>query len=662
MQGQQSGIRVSALSLIRVLTLAGVGFLLYGDSVTLPFFFDDVVHFRWVEGNSLLGLWTGAASVGYYRPVLSTLWKLSLGLTGTFHPVLLHAVNVALHILNAALVMALTRQVVRGPHRRSVGLVAGLLFLCYPFSYQAVPWVSALCHPLVTSLLMGAVLTGIIAQSTSRWSERVLSLGMALVALFTHETGLIIGGWLLGYEVLCRYRGPHRHTLWWPLAYLALGAAYIPLYFSLPRAGSPLPPLTVERLTQNAAYLLQGLAFPIAPLARWTMDTWGWSDLSAAYLAAGLAVGLLVFLNWRQRTLRALGFALTCFALSVIPAWLTLPFNYIISGPRVLYLGSVGASMAWACGFQALATLGRGRWRAFSLALSWFLVGLTMAFGCVFVRTRQSIHHLGGDLIWQVSRAAAAAPAGKQLLVINYPTWLAPDTLVYPIGHEGVEFMPAYIGVKDLAWANSGTMRKIKTARFANALVALPGLWYGVRGPDVGWEDLAERLRTADQVYTVHFAPGALTLAKAGTLAGPLPTEMTSLAVFDDRVALVSAEVLPSDGHTLMVRLIWQAQGPLTDADYRIFAHVHDASNVLVAQSDGYAMDGLYPFWLWRSGEQIEEIRHFALADSHPSDYYRITVGIYDGGSGRRLPAVTPGGSRFGDDAVPILEIRRPQR
>ena len=75
--------------------------------------------------------------------------------------------------------------------------------------------------------------------------------------------------------------------------------------------------------------------------------------------------------------------------------------------------------MAWACGLQALAGLGRGRWRALTTALSCFLVGVTVAFGCTFVRTRQAIYHLGGDLIWQVSRHGCRADgpevAGGQL-------------------------------------------------------------------------------------------------------------------------------------------------------------------------------------------------------------------------------------------------------
>ena len=648
---------------VELLVLAFLGLFLYGDSVTLPFFFDDILHIKWVKGNSFLGLWRGAASLGYYRPLPPALLKLGMWRVEMPSPALLHAINVALHVSNAALVVALARRIIREPHRRLTSLVAGILFLSYPFSYQAVPWVGTVFHLLVTSLVLGAFLIAIEARqarSASSWGRRALSLGslgMTIAALFTHETGLVTGGWLLTYELIYRKR---RHISLWPLAYLALGVAYVPLYFSVPRAGSPLPPMTLERLIQNGAYLLQGLAFPIAPLARRAMDAWGWNDLVAAYLAAGLAIGLLLFLGWRRGGRRALAFALICFALAAFPSWLMLYFNYLISGPRVLYLASVGVAIAWACGFRSLALLSRGGRRGLASGLSLLLVALTVVFSCRFVRLRQAVHGLGGGLIWQVSRAAAATPADERLLVVNYPAWLAPDRLVYPVGHEGVEFMPDYLGVNDLAWANSGAWREIETVRFANALMGLPGLYCGVRGPEVEWVGLAERLRSADRVYAVHFAPGALDLVEVGRLADT-KVDATPLAVFDGRVTLVSAGTVVAGERLLAVKLVWRAEGALADADYRIFAHLYDPSADLVTQADGYSMDGLYPFWLWRSGERVEEVRYFALPEGYRLGQYRIAIGIYDGAGGGRLPAFTPEGVRLVDDAVIISDTCRPE-
>ena len=658
MPWQQRGTKGHRLFVADTIILTGLGLFLYGDSITLPFFFDDVLHFWWVKGNSLRALWMGAASLGNYRPLPFSLWKLSMLVTGTLDPVLLHSVNVVLHILNAVLVAILTWHLVRGQYRRLTGLVAGLLFVSYPFSYQAVPWVGALCHPLVTTLVLGAVLSALMARSRSWWGWRGISLTLTIAAFFTHETGLIIGGWLLGYELTHREGEKAWRAFLWPLVYLMLGLAYVPFYFSVPRAGGRIPPLSLERLTLNGAYLLQGLAFPIAPLTRWTMDNWGWNDLKVAYLAAGLTAGWLTLVSWRRGTQRALAFALTGFMLAIVPAWMALSYNYIISGPRLLYLPSVGATIAWACGFNALATLGRGRQRAVASGVSLLLIGLAILCGCRFVRTRQAIHKLGGALIWRVSETIPRTLKDEKLLVVNYPAWIAPDRPVYPIGHEGVEFMPGYTHVADLAWINTGVRREIQAVKFANTLVPLPDLYYGIRGSDTGWEDLAERLRAADQVYAVYFAPTALEWSYVGRFVEASSTHKTPVALFDDRVTLVAAEAVPADDRTLTVRLNWQARGPLTDAVYCVFVHLYDESGTLVTQSDGYPMDGLYPFWLWRSGEPVEEIRYLTLPDHPSSGQYEITVGIYNRDTGERLSARGPDNARFASDAVPVSSIR----
>jgi hypothetical protein len=652
------GTRGRGRWLAGIIILIGLGVFLYGDSITLPFFFDDVLNFWWVKGNSLLALWLGAASVGYYRPLPSSLWKLTMLVTGDLDPVLLHGVNVVLHILNAVLVAILTGHLVRGQYSRLTGIVAGLLFVSYPFSYQAVPWVGALYHPLVTALVLGAVLSALMARSRQWWGWRVISLAMTVAAFFTHETGLTIGGWLLGYELIYHENGKPWRAFLWPLVYLMLAAVYVPFYFFVPRAGSGMLPLSFERLTLNGAYLLQGLAFPIAPLTRWTMNNWGWNDLKAAYLAAGLTVGWLTLVSWRRGMQRPLAFALTGFMLAIVPTWIALSYNYIISGARLLYLPSVGATIAWACGFRALATLGWGRQRAVASGVSLLLIGLVMLFGCRFVRVRQAIHHLGGALIWRVSETVPTIPKDEKLLAVNYPAWLAPDRPVYPIGHEGVEFMPGYTHIADLAWINTGVRREIEAVKFSSTLVPLPDLYYGIRGSNTGWEDLAERLRAADQVYAVHFTPKALAWSYVGHFVEASFAHGTPVAIFDDRVTLVAADAVPADDRTLTLRLNWQAEGPLTDAVYCVFAHLYDASGTLVTQSDGYPMDGLYPFWLWRSGESVEEIRYLTLPDHLASGQYRVAVGIYNRDTGERLPAYGPDNARFAGDAVPISSIR----
>lgn len=58
------------------LFLLWIGILTYGFSLRLPFFLDDMVHFRWLEWNGISGIWSSARLLGYYRPLPFTIWKM----------------------------------------------------------------------------------------------------------------------------------------------------------------------------------------------------------------------------------------------------------------------------------------------------------------------------------------------------------------------------------------------------------------------------------------------------------------------------------------------------------------------------------------------------------------------------------------------------------
>ena len=52
-------------------------FLLYGSSLSLPFFFDDFVHYPFVEANGVADIWLTTDELAYYRPLNFTLWRLT---------------------------------------------------------------------------------------------------------------------------------------------------------------------------------------------------------------------------------------------------------------------------------------------------------------------------------------------------------------------------------------------------------------------------------------------------------------------------------------------------------------------------------------------------------------------------------------------------------
>ncbi len=145
------------VSLFTVLALAGT-MLLYQGAVRLPFFFDDMIHLRWLDWHSLPSVWTTAEGLGYYRPLTMSVWKVGDLILGRNEPALFHLLNLLLHALNATLTGYVAWRVWQGRGRFAFALLVCLLFLTYPFSYQAVPSTSSLSKPLHATLVLTSVL------------------------------------------------------------------------------------------------------------------------------------------------------------------------------------------------------------------------------------------------------------------------------------------------------------------------------------------------------------------------------------------------------------------------------------------------------------------------------------------------------------------------
>ncbi len=118
---------------------------------------------------------------------------------------------------------------------------------------------------------------------------------------------------------------------------------------------------------------------------------------------------------------------------------------------------------------------------------------------------------------------------------------------------------------------------------------------------------------------------------------GPLAVGPPPVSTADLRPASVRfGEQIELDGYRLepaAVVLQWRAlaQPP---ADYTVFVHVLDAWGKLVAQADSQPLGGEFPTGTWRPGETIAD-RHVL---SMPPEARRIEVGLYELGSGQRLP------------------------
>ena len=103
----------------------------------------------------------------------------------------------------------------------------------------------------------------------------------------------------------------------------------------------------------------------------------------------------------------------------------------------------------------------------------------------------------------------------------------------------------------------------------------------------------------------------------------------------------------------VQLTLYWRTARPL-GTDYTVFAHVLDANGNRVAQKDGPACDGSCPTTAWTPGGLINDMHTIALPAGVPKDGLEVLVGLYELGSGQRLPAADRQGVRQADDAIRI--------
>jgi hypothetical protein len=107
-------------------------------------------------------------------------------------------------------------------------------------------------------------------------------------------------------------------------------------------------------------------------------------------------------------------------------------------------------------------------------------------------------------------------------------------------------------------------------------------------------------------------------------------------------------------GETVEVVLYWRALAPL-DRQYTVFMHLLNASGEWVAGWDMMPRYNTYPTTDWPVAELIDDVRILPLSSDLPPGKYRVALGMYDWGTGERLPAYTGEGHAIPDQAL-VLE------
>lgn len=632
----QSWLAPAALSLTAILiTLA-----LYARSLRLPFYSDDLVQLAWLRGLTFRQIWGQVSPYGYYRPLAFSLWLLWRDLGLPLTPAGLRLLNLVGHALAAVLVGWLARDLDRENSPLTAALAAAF-FAAYPFAYQAVPWVSAVFYPLLVVLSVGAAL----AYRRYRVSRSPILLAvsvlLAALAPFAHENGMLAGLLVALVEGVTwqQERPGRRIPSLLPLVHVAFNAAFMITWFRVRPGGIATLDLAPAALLANAAILVNGLDFPLAPLAV-PLALTGLPLSAAVWLVALVTLGLLTWLARREWP--TILFALGWFGLSVGPVLVTMRPDWLADAPRFLYPAAVGAAIWWA----AAARYFRGKAQYAALLLA----GAALIPGMIFAYRGVGWHLRGGEAISDAARAAQADP-DTPLLLVNLPDELSSTGSLYPYFNGGAILLPPQVPAAEIAGAHSGQARSGDRALTVGTILPPVDYTRTTYGDLVEPPALAPLIEGGYAVYVTGYHGDAIRLHYAGRRlrdADALPGQ-PPLAYFGDFITLWGADSQVEEG-LLKLALRWEIIHPEAGAP-TIFVHIVDEAGQVAAQADGDPLMGLYPFSFIAEWTLLEDVHLAELPGPGP---YTVYVGVWDPASGERLPVR---GGDFPDGRVPVAHI-----
>jgi hypothetical protein len=401
--------------------------------------------------------------------------------------------------------------------------------------------------------------------------------------------------------------------------------------------------LTVTDLWQNAAYLVQGLIFPLAPLAQ-VFATWtGVGPALALWL---VAVPSLTLLGWwlvrHNPDVLLLGTA--WFGLFALPPVISMKADWFVLAPRFLYMTAAGVSLIWVAVLAPWIAHAR---RLRQAAFTGLVAAVLLVPAASFVRNGVRLYRMAGEAIWE---AAETVTDGQRVLLVNLPRRVIPNRRLYPLGFEGITPLPMRVTADGLTYVHSGVRDAAESVAFGIVATDQPKPYaYQLFGRVVGWQEVAAAAREAEAVYLTRYEPERIRLVDAGGVEEASVNADTQ-ARFGDHIDLVRMSHTCHRGGWIRLTTWWRARSDI-DVDVSVFAHLLGRGGKVAAQADGRPLLGMFPFWLWESGEVVRDVRHFPPVES---GIYTVRVGIWEPATGTRWSVRGP------YDDVVSFEVRCP--
>lgn len=630
---------------------------LYAPALDFGFIWDDPLWYGRVIDKSLVELVKPAPDFHFYRPGTMLYNRLFLRSDDTFSSAWMHAAQIGWHLLNVALIYALSRRLGLDPPAAvaTAGLVAW-----HPFSHQAVAW-AAPQQPLAAALQNGAWLAYLQAcqRWPGRWQAAALSLFFFLLAVSIQENTVatailpLLLGWA-GHPSADRQVN-WRLALLYPLIAIGFGL----LWLLVPRQ----PEFTKWAFeTRVAAYLLQGFIYPL--LGRPAGYASRRAVASPTLLAlAGLTLGGLVLAAWRTGRGRPAILGLAWAGLGIVPALVGLRYSYVELSPRLLYYSAPGVALLWAGALLPATRVARPR--RHRRRGGWALIGLILLQSALLLVEFQRMYTVGTHHLTEMVQTAQADQA--RLLYVNFPDRYTPKRPPYPLGYWGVTLAPVAVDLGTFPASLTGH-------RPYTASRSMP--WIDTEAREVGpyQIDLRGVITPASQLYRLakqmdavylsrHFPDGSFALEWAGAVTAPAtpstdPAPACQLATFGETACLEMAQI---EREPEQVRLIltWRSLAPAQPHD-TIFTHLGLVGVPPIAQADGATWLDMLPLTAWKPGDTIREQRIIPLPQTIPPGEYAIRVGVYNWLTGERLPATTPQDEPLPDNGFTVGHLAFP--
>ncbi len=635
-----------------------VALLLYGYTIRLPFFLDDGPMLDILNRIPFWQVWGGFIGYQYYRPVPMTLWKVAWVLFGGhFDPAFLHLLNVLCFGL-AGVVVGLLAGRIAPVSKKQVTLIAGVAFVVFPLSYQAVILVNAIFHPTLVLGFAVALWAAMHWMDNPAGRRGRIALAVCLVGaffgIFSHENGPLLLPFAVGLIVLVYGFRALLHPRAWmvivPIGVIAL--AYLILWMKLPIGHSP-PQISAEPV-RAFADLSEGLIYPLDMAMRPLVKGDANNTLIFALLGVTVVVGLLISHS------RLAWYGLGWYFLAVIPSVLFLAPAYVLGSPHLMMLASVGMALFWA------AILGRlwesRRFRFFTLAGTMAVIALTG----VFLADRAYDYQRMGDYLWKLTHLSEtlqskdtsnSGKASDSLLVVNPPDFLAPlqGTRRFLLSTEGAAVMVDSYSYTQQVSLNAGQGAPPIDAIGSRLALRPPSdRLYVPFQPFVDGQPLYDLLHQRSGLIVTEFDGNNFWPVYVG--APDLPGPESVLATFD-RIQLLQADAtLSTDQRLVTVKLRWYLPKPTAAQP---FIHVLCGST-FIGQADFAPWGGTYPFSQWRPGETETEIRQVLLKTPATPDCLHVQLGVYTEANAQRLKLTVAGVTaaaqkkRYADDLYPV--------